>query len=315
MFSLQLEAQQYNSTYNSSYTGDDSENQLMSNNNYDLTLYDICNQFLGICIRKDIKTVYVRARHCITQFNASNFVVSGFCPYFSTKTSWCSGTEWLPNYYSLPARLSLTELTNFTCGEYNREGWLCSKCKPGYGPAVYAFSLICAECSSNSVGWAPYLFLVLFPITVFYIFVIIFNIRATAPPFTAFVLMCQTYCMVDLLYLPLKMKSFNFKSLLTLFQIVRVLCGLWNLDFFRYLIPPFCVSSHLTNIQALSLEYIHIVYPLVLILVTFVCIELHARNFIILIVMWKPFHKCVTRLRRSLDPRASIINALSLIHI
>ena len=197
-FSLQLEAQQYNSTYNSSYTGDDSENQMMSNKNYDLTVYDICNQLLGICMRKDIETVYVRAEHCITQFNASNFVVGGFCPYFSTKILWCSGTKSLTNYYSLPARLSLTELTNFTCGEYNREGWLCGKCKPGYGPAVYAFSLMCAKCSSNSIsGWALYIFLVLFPITVFYIFVIIFNIRATAPPFTAFVLMCQTYCMAD----------------------------------------------------------------------------------------------------------------------
>ena len=138
-----------------------------------------------------------------------------------------------------------------------------------------------------------------------------FNIRATAPPFTAFVLMCQTYCMTEVLYLPFKMKLVNDKSLLILLQIVRVLCGFWNLDYFRYLIPPFCVSNHLSNIQALTLEYIHTVYPLVLILITFVCIELHARNFILLTVMWKPFHKCVTRLRRSWDPRASIINAFS----
>ena len=189
---------------------------------------------------------------------------------------------------------------------------MCSKCKPGYGPAVYAFSLVCAKCSSKSVaGWALYLFLVLFPITVFYIFVIIFNIRATAPPFTAFVLMCQTYCMIDLMYVPLKMKLTQFNSLLILWQTVRLFCGFWNLDFFRYIVPPFCVSSHLSHIQALSLEYIHVVYPLVLFLTTFICIELHARNFKLLVLVWKPFHKCITRLRRSWDPRASIINAFS----
>ena len=39
---------------------------------------------------------------------------------------------------------------------------------------------MCARCSSNSVaGWALYLFLVLFPVTVFYVLIIIFNIRAT----------------------------------------------------------------------------------------------------------------------------------------
>ena len=52
-------------------------------------------------------------------------------------------------------------------------------------------------------------------------------------------------------------------------------------------------------------------YPFLLILVTFICIELHARNFRPLVLLWKPFHKVVTRLRRSWDPRASIINAFS----
>ena len=189
---------------------------------------------------------------------------------------------------------------------------MCSKCKPGYGPAVYAFSLVCAKCSSKSVaGWALYLFLVLVPITVFYIFVIIFNIRATAPSFTAFLLMCSTYCMIDLMYMPLKMKLTQFNSVLILWQTVRLFCGFRNLDFFRYIVPPFCVSSHLSNIQALSLEYIHVVYPLVLILVTFICIELRARNVKLVVLVWKPFHKCITRLRRSWDPRASTINAFS----
>ena len=195
---------------------------------------------------------------------------------------------------------------------YNREGELCRKCKVGYGPAVYAFSLMCAECHySPAIGWTLYFFCVLFPITMFYVFIIVFNIRATAPPFSAFILMSQTFCMMELTYVPLKMRLTQQKSLLSLLQIVRVLCGFWNLDFFRYLVPPFCVSSNLSILQALSLEYVHVIYPLVLIFLTFVCIELHARNCTLLTVIWKPFHKCITRLRRSLDPRASIVNAFS----
>ena len=127
VFSLKLEAQQYGGSFNSNNIGDDSENQIMSNNNYDLTVYDICNKFLGFCIYEDIKTVYIQTEYCITQFNPSNvMVVGGLCPYFSTKISYCSGTKWLPNYYSFPTGLSLTKLTNFTCGEYNREGLLLS---------------------------------------------------------------------------------------------------------------------------------------------------------------------------------------------
>ena len=266
-----------------------------------------------LCINDHLDgNVYIQAGVCITQFGPSNLAIVGLCPYFSKNVSWADAP--LSNYYSFPARFSLAELSNFTCGAYNRQGLLCSQCKPGYGPAAYAFSLSCAECSSNSVvGWALYLFLVLFPITIFYFIVIIFNIRATAPPFTAFVLMCQTYCMVDLVYVPLKMKLTELKSLSFLLQTIRVLCGFWNLEYFRFSVPPFCVSRHLSTIQALSLEYVHIVYPLVLILVTFICIEVHARNFTLIVLLWKPFHRRITGtcLRRSLDPRASIINAFS----
>ena len=275
------------------------------------TVNDICPHLSGYCINRK-GYIYVQAGMCISQFNSSiNIAIAGLCPYFPDNLSW-SQVSLLSNFYLFPARLPLTEIMDFTCELYNREGPLCRKCKSGYGPAVYGFSLMCAECSSSSVaGWALYLLLVLFPITVFYVLVIVFNVSATTPPFTAFVLMCQTYCTIELMYVPLKMKLAGFKSLSILLQTVRVLCGFWNLDFFRYLIPPFCVSSHLSNIQALSLEYIHVVYPLLLVLITFICIELHARNFTPLVLLWKPFHRCVTRFRRSWDPRASIINAFS----
>ena len=255
--------------------------------------------------------VHINAGFCITAAESElsmNYAIGGYCPYFSQTLLWDSSIS----QYVLPIGLTVDAFTDFTCSRYNREGELCRKCKVGYGPAVYAFSLMCAECQySPATGWVLYFFCVLFPITVFYVFVIVFNIRATAPPFSAFILMSQTFCMMELTYVPLKMRLIQLKSLLILLQIVRVLCGFWNLDFFRYLVPPFCVSIDLSTFQALSLEYVHVIYPLLLIFLTFVCIELHARNCTLLTVIWKPFHKCITRLRRSLDPRASIVNAFS----
>ena len=277
---------------------------------------DICQSFYiyGICIPGDSDNVYLQAGFCLTHFNSTkNFVIGGLCPYFAMDVKWCSVTPPLSIYYAFPAKLPLAEVTNYTCGPYNREGLLCSKCKPGYGPAVYAFSLECTMCGDNSkLNWLLYFFLVFFPITIFYFIVIIFNIRATAPPFTGFILMCQTYCMIEIVYVPYKMKLSGFKNLSILLQTVRMLCGFWNLDFFRFLVPPFCLSSNLNNLQALSLEYVHAIFSLFLIIVTAVCIELHARNFILLTIIWKPFHKCVTRLRRSWDPTASVINAFSM---
>ena len=55
--------------------------------------------------------------------------------------------------------------------------------------------------------------------------------------------------------------------------------GFWNLDFFRYFIPPFCVSQGLKNIHVLALQYVSAFYPLLLIALTYACVELHGNNF------------------------------------
>ena len=39
--------------------------------------------------------------------------------------------------------------------------------------------------------------------------------------------------------------------------------------------------------------------------------ELHARNFKLIVIVWKPFHKLFALFRRTWDPRASIINSFS----
>ena len=40
------------------------------------------------------------------------------------------------------------------------------------------------------------------------------------------------------------------------FKVILTCYGFWNLDFFRYLIPPFCVSQDLKNIHVLALQYV-----------------------------------------------------------
>ena len=87
--------------------------------------------------------------------------------------------------------------------------------------------------------------------------------------------------------------------------------GIWNLDFFRTVVPPFCVSDKLKNVHALMLQYIPAIYPLCLIAVTYVCIKLHDRNFRPIVWLWRPFHKCFTRARRSWDSQASIVDVFA----
>ena len=246
--------------------------------------------------------------------------VAGACPYYphDYRSLWCLRP--LHGYYRIPLSMSVFELMNYTCSYYNRQGLMCSQCQTGYGPAVYAFSLMCAECTDNGIGWVLYFTLTLLPITMFYFVVILFSVRVTTPPLAGLVFMCQTYNFIERLYVDFDMKvviasrmymGANEKILRILVHSVRVLCGFWNLDFFRFIIPPFCVSSHLSNSQALLLEYVYVVYPLFLLVFTSVCIELHDRNFKPLVLAWKPFRKIFIRLQNTWDPTASIIHSFS----
>ena len=90
-----------------------------------------------------------------------------------------------------------------------------------------------------------------------------------------------------------------------------VLCGIWSLDFFRSVFPPFCVSSHIKTSHALALEYLVAFYPIFLILITYVCIKLHDNNLRPIVWLWKPFHRHFVHLRRRWDSTASIINGFT----
>ena len=55
-------------------------------------------------------------------------------------------------YHYLVSACSCEELNDRVCGPFNREGLLCSKCKPGYGPALYSSSLKCEKCHDRYIG-------------------------------------------------------------------------------------------------------------------------------------------------------------------
>ena len=88
-------------------------------------------------------------------------------------------------------------------------------------------------------------------------------------------------------------------------------CGIWSLDFIHSIVPPFCISSKLQLMHIEFLGYIPVVYLLLLILLTWVCIELHGRNYKLLVVLWRPFHRCFVKLQRGWDKTSSVVDAFA----
>ena len=247
---------------------------------------------------------------CLTRLsnNSQVAILYGACPYVTA--SKIDGRINFENYYHIVFNIST--LTEQTCGPLNRKGLLCSECYEGYGPAVYAFGNECVKCHGSAYGrWALYLFVALFPITVFYVIVIVFNVNTVIPPFTAFVLYCQICVTIDRIQMPTRSKFTSKHHSPTILLLARTLSGIWNLDFGRHIIPLFCVSENLNTYHALLLDYILAFYPMLLILITYILINLHGQNFKPVVMLWQPFHKCFVRTRRTWDPHASIANTFA----
>ena len=146
-----------------------------------------------------------------------------------------------------------------------------------------------------------------------YILVVIFHIRATSSPLSALVFISQIIVYTIRLNVHLHMYIENtvtgFPYIAV--KVLLVLCGIWSLDFFHPVVPPFCVSSTIKTVHALALKYLVAFYPIFLILLTYLFIKLHDNNFRPVVWLWKPFHKHFVHFRRRWDSKASIVNAFT----
>ena len=101
------------------------------------------------------------------------------------------------------------------------------------------------------------------------------------------------------------------KSVEYVMIVIGSLYGVWNLDFLKYIVPPLCISSKLSIIHIELLGCFSALYYLFLVVLTWICVELHGRNFRPLVLLWRPFHKCFVGLRKGWDTRNDIIDVFA----
>lgn len=217
----------------------------------------------------------------------------------------------------LPLKVSKLEET--LCGELDRTGLLCGHCKPGFSVVMGFNNLDCINCTMGLVqSWVIFCAEQLLPTTLFFLFIILGNINAASAPFNAFIFFSQVMT-VPLRYR--QVSSFTYSvgtptfinGYIIALNILFTPYSIWNLDF--KLLYTFhhnvCFVNGNNILSHLSMEYINAVYPLVLIGVSYILIELHSLNFKPVVLLWKPFRVCFLRFRRTWNPKLSIINAFA----
>ena len=283
--------------------------------NFDLEYQD-CRCLEYYAARCFHHKTYLFAGYCATYDEDTEVLSLSFCPYHGfnfTKVD----VVW---YLQLPD--NLTALNDYMCGPLNRRGRVCTECKEGYGHAVTSVGFQyfeCAKCSGNWHGISLYLFLELFPITAFYIVILIFQVKITSAPMTCFILYSQLVVVAndhifggdDPMFDDVSLLLSQHSTTKFLFNAVYAFYDIWNLRFFRYLIPSFCISETLKPIQLAFLDYVSVLYPLFLIALTWVFVELHGRNYRPIVLLWMPFHTCFVRIKRRWDTASDLINVFA----
>ena len=204
----------------------------------------------------------------------------GYCAAYSPKVN-VSAVNGM--YIQLPNNIS--ELNDFMCGPMNRKGRVCSECIDGFAPSVITPWYQCANCTGAWYAIPLYLILEFVPITLFYLAVLVLQISVISPPLTTCVMYSQllVFCLTS----NSSTVFFKLSHAYTFMKILLIFYGIWNLDFFRSVLPPFCVFPNLNNIHIAFLGYISALYPVLLICLTWGCIQLYSRDCQPFVWLWR----------------------------
>ena len=290
-----------------------SSNCSYSINNSNLCI--VCNDGLSKCghIPHDILqcrsqgNISVLDCHCITysESEKESQAEIGNCVYNCINKRRSEFTD--PMYHTLPKNTS--DSNEVLCGkEFFRDGTLCGKCKDGYFPQVYSFNLTCVKCPHGRANWWKFVLIAFLPLTIFYFIVVFFKINASSPNLYGIIGYSQAMTMPGLARL-ITLSLRNHPTYLTGWKFVGSLYGIWNLDFFRAFDLGICLGTD--TLQTLSLDIAVGIYPLMLMVLSYVLIDLYDRNFRLLVILWKPFRKVFGLFRRNWEIRTSVIDAFS----
>ena len=237
---------------------------------------------------------------CMTFDTETNETFVGDCPLLLAENSTLG-------YKHLPRNLS--DLNEFMCDQYNREGRLCGRCKPGYSATILTRGGPCVNCTGmESTSWMVFLAITIIPVTLFYVVFLFFvSVNVLSPYLNAFILFAQLLTIPgNSDFVDLDDKSFIIDGSKVMFSIY----GIWNLDFLRPFVHS-CLTDSLTHVSAYYLEFVNALYAMFLVIITMILIELHDRNFKPLVWIVLPFRRSFRKLLRNWDLRKSVIKTFA----
>ena len=264
-----------------------------------------CGETYNGYVSCDKKFVYIIQGNCLTWNSLTGSAELHQCLF---STLWdlkhiCSNIS----SYWVSSNISGESLNQITCGGYNRKGAQCSQCIDGYGPAAFSDGVSCADCSKHKHLWILNLLFQLLMVTLMYIIFIPLQISAVASPHNIIIMYIQLTAVTLKLYGTLHIKVTCLIGE-TFTKILITVLDIWNLDFFRLIIPPLCINASFNAINTLILEYITAIYPLAFSAAIYICIDLYDRNNRVIVFLSSPIRRCFNS---TWNPRKTNLNTFT----
>ena len=239
--------------------------------------------------------------YCVTEVNNEMYI--SLCFYNCERPVTTKAYQTI--YHDISNR---SVLNDYMCRRFNRTGISCGECKPGLSPFVLSYNLSCVKCPDSHKNWWKFIVFGFIPLTLFYFFVVLFNINVTSSRLHGFILFSQALSTPALVRIVL-LANENISIIPQAVKLLEPLFSMWNLDPIRSLIPD--IYLNVSTLGAFALDACIALYPLVLILASYILIELYDRNVWCIVFVWKPLHLFFRRFRDNWDIRTSVIDSFA----
>ena len=241
--------------------------------------------------------------NCATYNTEKSLLQIGKCIYSHLNTTILSTNIY---YYILSS--DGYYLNETACSYYNRTGALCGRCLPQQYISAYSYNSKCMHCHHVVWNWFRYIMAAYLPLTLFYFIVLFFKVNAVSSSLHIVVLGSQVMSFPPICR-DLILNNLDDNRVIAVIKVLLSLYGIWNLDFFRPFYSDLCLGIDI--LPTLALDYVIAVYPLLLMIISYLLIVLYDRNYRVVTIMWRPFQIIFSLIRRNWDIRTSVIDAYS----
>ena len=200
-----------------------------------------------------------------------------------------------PSVQLLPQNQSKELLEDLLCAPNNRKGVLCGECMEGHSmPAnLNGLNLVCTKCDGalSRAGILVWIVSEWLPMLILLVIMLVFNVDLISGRLNSFLLFAQLLSISNIR----GEVDIGIWGYTWFVKINRFLYGIWNLEFFGILLPPYCFTptASISTLQMLLLNYSIGLFPLTVTIVL-VVLDRSAEKWI----CCHPVDRCLRRLRR-----------------